>query len=215
MQYCKFAYCIFIHSDFCGAKVHDSIINFCSFGTNGASYSDFKGTRIEYSDITGNRCTNLNVPQIVPATGSIIGYKRAKLTVYENINESSVIVDTRCVIVKLLIPEDAKRISSTNRKCRCNKAKVLDIYEYNEDDIMARIKVDEGYWKKELVVPQEELPEYIKNHYKDAYSYNDSTFVYKVGETVKVEDFDEECNECSTGIHFFITEKEALEFIMF
>ena len=91
----------------------------------------------------------------------------------------------------------------------------MDIYDYDEDDIMERIKVGEEYWKKEVKVPQDKLPEYIKNHYEYAYSYNDHTFEYKVGEIIEVENFDEECNECSTGIHFFITEKEALEFTMF
>ena len=213
MQYCTFSHCIFKYSDFIGTKVHDSFINFCSFGVIGASCSDFEGTRIKCSDIVGNRCTNLNVSQIVPATGSIIGYKRAKHTVYENVSDSTVVVDRRCVIVKLLIPEDAKRISSASRKCRCNKAKVLDIYEYNEDDLMVRMNGD-AVWSREVIVPQDKLPEYIKDHYENAYSYQDPTFEYKVGETIEVKDFDEECNECSTGIHFFISEKEALEFMI-
>lgn len=215
MQYCIFSHCEFKYADFIDVKVHDSFINFCSFGVIGAGCSDFKGTRIEYSDMVGTNCTNLNVSQIVPATGSFIGYKRAKRTAYEDISQSSVIVQFKSVIVKLLIPEDAKRISSTSRKCRCNKAKVLDIYEYDEDDIMVRIKVDEGcYHKREVIVPQDKLPEYIKHHYEDAYSYQNPIFEYKVGETIEVKDFDEECNECSEGIHFFISEKEALEYIM-
>ena len=38
----------------------------------------------------------------------------------------------------------------------------------------------------------------------------DESFVYKVGEIVKVDDFDtDRWNECSTGIHFFITRQEA------
>jgi hypothetical protein len=215
MQYCKFSYCIFIHSEFNRSKIYDSYIHFCSFGPIGVGFSDFEGTRIYHSDIVGSHCTNLNIPQIVPATGSFIGYKRAKRTEYEDIDKSSVIVNFKPVIVKLLIPEDAKRISSTSRKCRCNKAKVLDIYDYEEDDIMERIKISEGYWKKEVKVPQDKLPEYIKNHYEDAYSYQDPTFDYKVGEIIEVKDFDEECNECSIGIHFFTSEKEALEFCMF
>ena len=38
----------------------------------------------------------------------------------------------------------------------------------------------------------------------------DESFVYKVGEIVKVDDFDtDRWNECSSGMHFFITRQEA------
>jgi hypothetical protein len=38
----------------------------------------------------------------------------------------------------------------------------------------------------------------------------DSNFIYEVGKKVKVDNFDENrWNECSTGIHFFITKIEA------
>jgi len=41
----------------------------------------------------------------------------------------------------------------------------------------------------------------------------DSTFTYKKGKTVSVNDFDENrWNECSTGIHFFITKQEAIDY---
>ena len=80
-------------------------------------------------------------------------------------------------IVELLIPEDALRSSATSRKCRCSKAKVLSITNINGDEI-----------KREVV------------------SDYDNKFVYRVGETVEVEDYDmNRWNECSTGIHFFIT----------
>lgn len=44
-------------------------------------------------------------------------------------------------------------------------------------------------------------------------SQYDSSFIYRVGETVEVPDFDENrWNECSTGIHFFITRQEAVDY---
>ena len=87
-------------------------------------------------------------------------------------------------IVKLLITEDAKRSSATTRKCRASKAKVLEI---------TNIKNTEKY--------------------EEAVSRYDSNFVYKVGETIEVADFDENrWNECSPGIHFFITRDEAVQY---
>ena len=88
-------------------------------------------------------------------------------------------------IVKLLIHEDAKRSSATSRKCRCSKATVLSITNLDGSD--AGIES----------VPSDKT----------------SNFVYKIGKTLEVKDFDEDrWNECSTGIHFFITRDEAVNY---
>ena len=85
-------------------------------------------------------------------------------------------------IVELLIPADAKRSSATTRKCRCDKAEVVSITG------MRGVS------------------------YKKAHSARTICFVYEVGKTVSVPDFDEDrWNECSTGIHFFITRQEAVD----
>ena len=92
--------------------------------------------------------------------------------------------DFREAIVKLLITEDAKRSSATTRKCRCDKAKVISITSLDG-----------------------------KENFTTAYSYYDRFFQYTVGETVIVDDFDEDrWNECSTGVHFFITREEAIDY---
>lgn len=88
-------------------------------------------------------------------------------------------------IVKLEILSDAKRSSATTRKCRCSAAKVLSITTLDGRD---------------------DGTQFIS-------SGRDSNFVYRVGEIVRVDDFDENrWNECSTGIHFFITRNEAVEY---
>lgn len=88
------------------------------------------------------------------------------------------------VIVKLQIPADAKRSSATTRKCRCDKAKVLSI-----TDLSGVVE------------------------FQQAFSRHDNNFIYEVGKTVVVDDFDEDrWNECSTGIHFFITRNEAVNY---
>ena len=102
-----------------------------------------------------------------PEEGSFIGYKKAG----------------KC-IVKLLIPEDAKRSSATTAKCRCDKAKVLDI-----EDIKTGEKV-----------------------MKVSSNYN-SNFIYRIGEIVTVNNFDDNrWNECSTGIHFFMNRENAINY---
>ena len=87
--------------------------------------------------------------------------------------------------MKLLILDDAKRSSATSRKCRCSKAKVLSLTELDgsETDVTE-----------------------VKSNY-------DNNFIYRVGETVEVPDFNNDrWNECAPGIHFFITRQEAVEY---
>ena len=88
----------------------------------------------------------------------------------------------RDLIVKLQITEDSKRSSAATRKCRASKAKVLSITSLDG-----------------------------KQFFNEVESDYDSSFVYKVGETVEVKNFDENrWNECTTGIHHFITRQEAV-----
>ena len=87
-------------------------------------------------------------------------------------------------IVKLEILADAKRSSATSRKCRCSAAKVLSITTVDGSEEVKEIASD-----------------------------RDSDFIYRVGEIVRVDNFDEDrWNECSTGIHFFITRREAEQY---
>ena len=88
-------------------------------------------------------------------------------------------------IVKLEIPEDALRCSATGRKCGCSKAKVLSIT--NIDGMEANVT--------------------------EAFSKYDSSFVYRVGEIVSVDNFEpNRWKECAPGIHFFITRQEAVDY---
>ena len=49
--------------------------------------------------------------------------------------------------------------------------------------------------------------------YYEAYSAYDDNFVYKVGEIVEVDNFDDNrWEECAPGIHFFLTKDEALSY---
>ena len=86
------------------------------------------------------------------------------------------------LVVELEIPADARRSSATSRKCRASKAKVLSITDINGNPGGDQVR-----------------------------SNFDPNFVYAIGETVEVSDFDDDrWNECSTGIHHFITRAEAV-----
>ena len=138
------------------------------------SHADLRGTDLRYANLRGtnlkNIKTNMNTigySLACPEEGSFIGYKKAN----------------GC-IVKLLILDDSKRTSATTMKCRCDKAKVLEIKEIKTGERVKRVS-----------------------------SNYDPCFIYEVGEIVTVDNFDEDrWNECAPGIHFFMNKDNALNY---
>ena len=134
--------------------------------------ADLTGAYLTGADLKGADLTGAKeipfVPFACPSDGAFIGWKK----VCGN-------------LIKLEIPEDARRCSATSQKCRCDKAKVLSV------------------WNMRL---EEEVSEVV-NH-----AYEQDT-LYKVGEMVYPDSFDEDrWNECSHGIHFFINKQDAINY---
>lgn len=132
------------------------------------SCAELNGVDLSGADLSG--ATGARTSLACPSDGGFVGWKKAK--------------SEHCfVIVKLWIPDDAKRSSATGKKCRCDKAKVLAFYGMN----------GEPYLDSTI-----------------AYSLHDAKFEYEVGKMVSVSDFDENrFNECAPGIHFFVDRAEA------
>lgn len=159
-----------------GADLKGVDLSFTNFSYADLSYADLSYANLSSAillaaDLRGAK--NLPyIPIACPEDGAFIGWKKAK-------------TKRSYVIVKLEIPASAKRSSATTRKCRCDKAKVLEIYNLDG------------------AVSEE----------RKCYSSYDDSFIYEVGKTVKVDDFDEDrWNECSQGIHFFINRQEAVDY---
>ena len=90
------------------------------------------------------------------------------------------------VVVELEIPSNAKRSSGTSRKCRASEAKVINIYQHSDNE-----------WKI--------------NNDLSPYGFHDESFIYRVGKTAIPDSFDDDrWNECSNGIHFFMSFEEAV-----
>ena len=134
------------------------------------SYTYLENITYLYANITNAKGINDRCPK----KGSFIGWKKC-------INKNN---NTFC-IVKLEIPTDAKRSSSTSEKCRCSKAKVLEIQNLDG----------------------------TKTNIDYAYSLYDIFFKYEVGEIVESDSFDDRYwLECSNGIHFFMNRKDAVNY---
>lgn len=116
-------------------------------------------------------------PSICPSEGEFVGWKKA--VIMEDL------VTFHRVVVKLLIPKDARRSSAFGRKCRCDKAKVISI----------------------------ETLDGMATNMDTAFSAYNGVFAYELGKEVSVDNFDEDrSHECAPGIHFFMTREEAVEY---
>ena len=182
--------------------------------------ADFSGTNLSCADLYGANLTDANLSganltgadltgadlygaNLSGANLSVANLYKAKLS---GANLKNVIVNTstkfwalQCpesgqytawkkaggLIIELEIPADAQRSSATSRKCRASKARVISIT--NTDGVPAGKHVCSNY---------------------------DPNFVYTVGETIEVSNFDtNRWNERAPGIHHYITHQEAVQHV--
>ena len=166
-----------------GAYLRNADLRCADLSYTDLSYTDLAGVDLRNANLSGANLRNANltganllgaknipfIPMACPDTGAFIGYKKAS-----------------GYILKLEILQDARRSSSTSRKCRCDKAKVLEIQNLYGD--IANVKE-------------------VKSNYN-------KNFIYRLGEIVEEPNFCEDrWNECAEGIHFFINRQEAVEYI--
>ena len=151
-------------ANLCGANLCGA--NLCDADLRGANLRDanLRDANLRGANLRGAKGCYLSCP----TEGSFIGWKKASGH-----------------IVKLRIPEDARRSSATGHKCRCDKAYVMEIQN------MDGTKATEDTVRSD----------------------HDKNFVYTVGATVEVPDFDDNMwSECAPGIHFFIDRRAAVEY---
>ena len=161
-------------ADLCDANLCGA--NLCGADLRGADLCDanLRDANLRGADLRGADLRGANLRDAkgcylsCPTEGSFIGWKKASGH-----------------IVKLRIPEDARRSSATGHKCRCDKAYVMEIQN------MDGTKATEDTVRSD----------------------HDKNFVYTVGATVEVPDFDDNrWSECAPGIHFFIDRRAAVEY---
>lgn len=154
-----------------GAVLRNANLSYAVLRNANLSDADIRGANLSNANLLGTK-NMMYIPMAYPEEGSFIGFKKA---VYAD----------KDYIVKLEILADALRSSATSRKCRCNKAKVLEIQ--NVDGSKANIDV--------------------------VHSTCDPSFQYKAGQIVEEPKYDKNrFNECSKGIHFFINRQEAVNY---
>lgn len=185
----------FSYLDLSGADFESSNLfgaNFSGANLTGVnlSYCNLNDVNLSGANISGanffhSRIKNCNISNIITDENTKY-FKQQCPESGSFIGWKKCILDWRFYIVKLEISENSKRSSATTDKCRCSEAICLEIQTINGK----------------------------KSKCKKVYSSFDECFSYEVGKTYKIEDFnDDRWNECSTGIHFFMNRKDAVEYI--
>lgn len=180
----EFCYCNLANADFTGANLEGCEFIDCYFGDFGDA-PVLKGAE----NIRANKWRSTFYHKIHLQFYFISDIKMPLDTAGQELIVYKIIIARNgydeLVIAKLLIPSEAKRIVFKDSKCRCEKAKVLDIYSMDKT-----------------------------RHF--AYGFScmyDKYFKYTVGEEVCADKFDEDAKLiCAHGIHFFLTEEEAVEY---
>lgn len=159
------------NADLSDANLSGAVLSGAVLRNANLSYANLRYANLSNANLLGTK-NMMYIPMACPEEGSFIGFKKA---VYAD----------KDYIVKLEILADALRSSATSRKCRCNKAKVLEIQNINGSK--ANIDV--------------------------VHSTYDPSFQYKAGQIVEEPNFDDNrFNKCSKGIHFFINRQEAVNY---
>lgn len=180
---CNLDLCKFNNAELLSTDFNTCIINRIYFGTCKIKKVDFIRCLLDEVYFTNSSFDNVDF--------DFSTLLDVKLPERENIRRGVILKEDligykkgrNAEIITLLIPKGSVVFSINNNKCRTNRAKVLE----------------------------------IKNSFgrnvETAISDFDHTFVYKVGQSYEIDNFDTRYNiECGTGIHFFKTLEEAIQY---
>mgnify|MGYP003369166239 FL=1 len=170
LEHDRFRGCSFRSADFRKASLYAADFRGCDLTGADLRGADVRMAILSEAILTGVRTDDatLGWKMHCPEQGAFLAYKKC---VYDR-------------IVQLLIPADARRSSATAPTCRCDKAKVLTIKNFDET-----------------------------KEFDEAWSLVDENFVYRKGQWVYADSFDEDRWKDSThGIHFWMTREEAMEY---
>jgi hypothetical protein len=148
-------------ADLSGANLYGAALSGANLSGADLSEANLSGANLSRANLKDVKNGELALARtfIVPENGNFEGWKKCQ----------------NGVIVRLRIPEDAKRSNGSGRKCRASKVMVLEIFNGVQ-----------------------------------GISLYDSSVIYRKGETVVPDSFDENrWDTCSHGIHFYLTRIEA------
>ena len=198
LKYVDLRYADLIYSDLIYADLRYSNLRNTNLTYADLRYADLKNADLRFSNLSNTNLNDTNLSNVNLRYTDLNNTKYNHLTSFFALQcpeKGSFIAYKKAlsiennneveVIVELLVMEDSERSSATSRKCRFSHTKTLSITSLDG-----------------------------KINYSIAHSMKYSDFIYEVGKENTVDDFDKNrWNECSTGIHGFITREEAVNYL--
>ena len=196
MSFIDFSWSDFINVDFTGTDFSNSILDNGKFTGSNFSECIFKDSSLYGSDLRACNLSNSDCDGTIFTSAILIdanleGLKDSDRTVHFRMacpEKGYFFAYKKCFndrMVKLLIPADAKRCSSTTNACRCDKAITVAIMNTDKS----------GF-------------------YTEASSFVDENFVYRLGEMAYADSYHEDrWLDSSHGIHFWMSFEEALGYM--
>lgn len=159
-----------------------NLFHACLFGAD-LQKADFTGANLYEADLSR---ANLRgavgigyIPQKIPSHGAFTAWKRATLDIEAGHYEKP-------AIVKLRIPEDARRLEIINGECKAEKVEVLEVQS----------------------IEGETLPDAV------AYSMKDGRTEYYAGAVIEVADYvGDRFTEHAPGIFFYLERAQAVHYL--
>ena len=184
-----------IRADLSGADISGADLRWANLSGANLRGANLSGANLRLADLIWANLSGANLRWADLSGANLIGANLSDISYNENTAFYALVCPEKGSfigykkasgkIIELMITEKAKRSSATTRKCRCSEAVVLSI-----------TNIDGTNFDGEKVV-----------------SDYDKSFVYEVGKTISVDNFnDNRWEECTAGIHFFITRDEAVRY---
>jgi uncharacterized protein YjbI with pentapeptide repeats len=168
-----------------GADLRGANLSGANLRNANLTRANLTGANLREANLTGANLREANLGEANLSGADLIG---ANLPHFQIVPEVGTFEGWKKLagncIAHLRIPASAGRVNSTGRKCRAEYVKVIAIYDAF------------GFSLGEPV-----------------FSQRDMNTVYKAGCTVRPDSYNPDIrDECTNGIHFFITRKEAEEY---
>jgi hypothetical protein len=148
--------------------------------------ADLRGANLQDANLRGANLqgANLRGANLRGAKGKELDDHKKSFWIIPE--QGSFIAWKKCknAIAMIEIPNEAKRTSNIkNRKCRAEFIRVIGMWDLEGNQILK------------------------------AFGMRDSNLIYETGAIVKPDSYDDDFKEdCSHGIHFFVTKQEAIEY---
>ena len=173
-------------SDLSGANLSGANLSRANLSGADLRWANLSGANLSRANLSGANLSGANLSGAKNVSSALCNYTTAFFQL--QCPETGAFIGWKKAdryIVKLEITENAKRSSANTRKCRCSEARVIAIENIDGSN----------------------------SGLQEVSSSYDFKFKYRVGEIIKVDNFDEDrWNECAPGIHFFITREEAVKY---